>query len=167
MPSDINPTNLDLFFFPSFFFSFTEIFTLALLRPEIGCRAIHHARNSAERGRRIPQEWPLACASRRHTRTHSAFCGILYTCMGMGMLPPKKPPPEERACGCGSLLPRRPNPSCTHAFLLRRCFLVVDAGSSNLRRKNCRGKKQPRDETEMEKARGVLSKRRAGTSSFS
>lgn len=47
----------------------------------------------------------------------------------------RKPPPEERACGCGSLLPRRPNPSCTHAFLLRRCFLVVDAGFSNLRRK--------------------------------
>lgn len=123
------------FFVPSFFLSVTEIFTLAFLRPEIGCRAIHHAANSAERQAHPSRMAACMRFPSTHTYTHTRRVAAFSTCMGMGMLPPKKPPPEERACGCGSLLPRRPNPSCTHAFLLRRCFLVVDAGFSNLRRK--------------------------------
>lgn len=164
-PSDIPPTD---FVFLPFSLGGTEIFLRRCRgsRPEIGCRAIHH---SGEFSREAHPSRMAACMRFPSTHTHARLLalgvwrrprgvwGSLFCCLVS--------PQNARALVYVDAGPfcRRPNPSCTHAFL-SRCFLV-DAGSESAPKTV--EEKELRDETEMENSTVPLKQQqqRAGRAS--
>lgn len=126
------------------FFSFASLqhrdFSAALPSPEIGLpshpsitRRIQPRGTSLKNGR--SHALPVDTDTHRHT--HSPFCGILFSgCLwGEMLLPPMPSSRRARLCLYVDAGPfcRRPNPSCTHAFLSygalppRRCGLFESA----------------------------------------